>query len=258
MTSHFHEFVARQVFKALPVTWKQIPLEKLLGRPPYQINHAFNSVKNKGKSRLINILVLPLSVSLDKQAENQLIRLRDYIISRNCLLVVISEEENSGLLVDTGIFISEDLKVDSEYFIWLQCSHDQACKTTIDGKVFTDLHVVLHELWKGLISYNDPKAGFQQVNLEIMEDSCWKCKQEMRTVTGVVFPDKQLKNWSSSNWKYFNCLLPLSSFGGKNGELIQQFTEQLRISDPGITSVGSKLYTYKLLYKHFNDPVEKF
>lgn len=240
MKANFYEFVAQQVLRALPVNWKHIPAEKLLGKPPYQISHAFNTGMNEGKSKLINILVLPLSVTLDKEAENQLIRLRDYILSRKCLLVVISEEENSGLHADTGIFISEDLRVENEYFLWLQCAHDQGGRTTIDGTNFLDLQVMLHELWKGKIAYSGPKEGFQQVNLEIMKDSCWKCKQEMSTVTGVVFPDKQLRNWASANWKYYNCLLSLSGFSGKNTALIQQFVNQLIVADPAITPVSIK------------------
>lgn len=240
MAAEFHAFVNTAVQKALPVNWKQIPADKLLGKPPFQISHAFNTAPVDGRSVLVNILVLTEDSRIDDRAEDQLTRLRDYILSRNCLFVVISENENAGLLSDTGIFIEECLYRQSPHFLWLQCAKDQQHQTRISYDRNEELHVVLRDLWKNNIRYSGPELGIQHVNLELMADQCWKCHAEMKTVTGIVFPDKQLKSWDNSNWKYYNQLIPLAEIEGENAAVIKDYTEKLMRGDYSVTPVGVK------------------
>lgn len=225
---------------SLPSTWKRIPTEKLLGRGPCKIRHAFHSAPIYGKSKLINLLVLPLSLEVDDRLEDQLIKLRDYILSSECMLVVISEEEQSRLLADMGQFIEDCLLIDSSDFLWITCSRDQGYKTMIDSEAFEDLHTVIYDLWKGILRYDGPTIGLQQVNLELMQDECWKCHKPMMTVTGLVFPNVQLERWDNADWLYYNQLLPLSDLKGDNARSIQQFVDLIRTVDTTITPVGNR------------------
>lgn len=237
MLNNFSQFVDHQVEKAIPASWKKIPTEKLLGKGRFKIRHAFHSSPLYGQSRLINLLVLPLSLEIDERAEIQLIELRDYILSKGAMLIVISEEQKSNSLGNTGQFISESLRINSRCFVWLVCSRDQNYRTNIDSDVFEDLDKVIHDLWNGVLYYDGPSAGLQQVNLELMLDECWKCHKPMTTVTGLVFPNIQLERWDNPDWLYYNILLPLSELKGENAKSIEQFVQLLRKVDTTITPV---------------------
>ncbi len=237
MLNNFSRFVDQQVQKALPANWKKIPEEKLPGKGRLKIRHSFHSAPIHGQSRLINLLVLPLSFEIDEHAEIQLTRLRDYILSKGAMLVVISEEEESNSYGDTGQFISESLQINSPGFVWLVCGRDQQYQTTIEFDVLEDLNKVIHDLWKGILYYDGPPTGLQQVNLELMQDECWKCHKPMTTVTGLVFPNTQLQRWDNLDWLYYNALLPLSELEGDNAKSIEQFVQLLRKVDTTITPV---------------------
>jgi len=250
MISNFYNIVDDEVKIALPPDWKRIPPGKLLGKEPYKIRHAFHSSQVDGKSKLINILVLPMSLRLDGNIESQLIKLRDYILSRDCLLIVINEEQEAGSLADTGQFIEENLFIDNPNFLWIICSRGNGYKTSIEWKVFEDLNTVIHDLWNGTLRYAGPKIGLQQVNLELMQDECWKCNKIMKTVTGIVFPNKQLRHWNNVDWLYYNQLLPLSKLDSNNIQLIQQYVAQLRMRDAIITPLGNR-YSHTVQESYF-------
>lgn len=237
MKNNFYQFVDQQVEKAIPATWKKIPTEKLPGKGSFKISHAFHSSPLYGRSRLINLLVLPLSLEINEGSEDQLIELRDYILSKDATLVVISEEKKSGALGDTGQFIDECLQINSAGFLWIVCGRDQHYRTRIGSDVFEDLHIVIHDLWQGALYYDGPSAGLQQVNLELMQDVCWKCHKPMITVTGLVFPNTQLPRWGNPDWLYYNTLLPLAELNGENARSIEQFVHLLRKADTTITPV---------------------
>jgi hypothetical protein len=236
----FYDIVDNEIQLAIPTTWTTIPSEKLLGTEPCKIRHAFNSCKIDGKTRLINILVLPLSFKLSTTTENQLIRLRDYILSKDCMLVVINEEERSGSLGDTGVFIDEVLLTWSPNFLWLKCAEDKNYRTNATGLDFEEISSVIHDLWKGTLRYEGPHPGLQKVNLELMHGSCWKCKSCIKIVTGIAFPDRQLSSWNNFDWQYYNQLIPLSELGTGHQKDIQHIVDQLRENTPSITPVGAR------------------
>lgn len=250
MVSNFYKIIDDEVKIALPPDWKRIPSDKLLGKEPYKIRHAFHSSRVDNKSKLINILVLPLSLRLDGNIESQLIKLRDYILSRDCLFIVINEEEEAGSLADIGQFIEENLFIDNPNFLWIICSRDKGYKTSIEWQAFEDLNMVIHDLWDGTLHYAGPKIGLQQVNLELIQDNCWKCNKIMKTVTGVVFPNKQLRYWNNVDWLYYNQLLPLSKLDSNNIQLIQQYVAQLRMRDAIITPLGDR-YSHTVQESYF-------
>lgn len=170
MPVNFTSFVDNEIQKALPSECKRIPPDKLLGKEPYKIRHAFHTLGIGERSKLVNILVLPMSLTLNEYVEKQIIKLRDYILSRNCMLIVINEDVHANASGNTGIFIEDDLLVDCPEFLWLKCSLEKNHKSSLDYTVFEDLHEVIRSIWLGEIGYAGPKTGLQQVNLELMED----------------------------------------------------------------------------------------
>ncbi|NHA03244.1 hypothetical protein G7092_05545 [Mucilaginibacter sp. HC2] len=237
MTGEFYLFVENELQKSQPANWQRVSADKQLGDEPCKISHAFLTTI-KGEQKLANILILPLSLNLDVAQESALLKLRDYILSEGCLLMVISEEAAALQLGNTGVFISEKLQVHSPDFMWITCCGDKQNQTTFDGINYESLHVVFGSLWEGTLSYQGPKEGFKQVNLEIMRDHCWKCKQEMKTVTGIVFPDRQLENWDNVDWRYYNDMLSLYHIKGDTANLIGNFVDVLRQNDETITPVS--------------------
>ncbi len=229
-----YQYIDDEIKKALPGNWRFIPKDKLLGKGDCKVSYAFNSTGDRGKSKLINIFVINSQMKLNEIKESKITRLRDYIISKNCLFVVVVEQPNSKYLDDLGIFESESLKLNHRNYISFYCSHDQALKTTIDGIEYEDLGLVIKDLWGGKLNYFGVSKGTQQVNLEIMEDECWKCKQKIRTVTGIVFPNIQLDTWDNEEWLYFNQLYPLSKINLNNADKIKSFVDELRLNDASI------------------------
>jgi hypothetical protein len=238
MKPSFYEIVDKEIQLALPDDWEKITSEKLLGQGPYKIRHAFNLRPIDGQSKLTHLLALPLSVKLNKTVKSQLIHLRDYILSEDHMLVVINEEKKAGSLGDTGIFIEEQLLVSSRNFLWLRCSRDQYHKTCLDGHKFEDLSLVIRDLWRGALRYQGPEAGTQNVNLELMRKSCSDCNTDIKVVTGIVFPNRQLSSWNNYDWQYYDQLVSLSDLGPEITPIIQKEVDQLREKHPSLTPVG--------------------
>jgi hypothetical protein len=60
----------------------------------------------------------------------------------------------------------------------------------------------LRDLWSGALFYEGPREGLQIVGVEVMQDGCRRCQMTLGTVTGIVFPDRQVADWSSPDWTY--------------------------------------------------------
>ena len=216
----FYKMVDSEIRRALPRNWKFIHSEKLLGVEPYKIRHAFNSSPIDGKYKLINVLALDSSLNANEDDKQRLVKLRDYIISKNCLLIVICQDENSDALNDISCFVSEVLHMNSPNFFALYLGPEDEEKTG----------TIIHDIWCGKLKYFGPKPGYQKVNLEIMKDECWKCGQSIRTVTGIVFPNRQLSKWDNADWAYFGSNIPLAFLTSKHAQVIKDYVEKLRIS----------------------------
>ncbi len=69
---------------------------------------------------------------------------------------------------------------------------------------------VIRDLWSGHLSYDGPWEGVQTVGVEIMKDHCWRCRFSLDVVTGIVFPDRGVADWSRCDWIYYQSLLQLA------------------------------------------------
>jgi hypothetical protein len=69
---------------------------------------------------------------------------------------------------------------------------------------------VIRDLWSGQLVYRGPCEGVQTVGVEIMKGACWRCHFSLDTVTGIVFPDREVADWSRPDWTYYQALLQLA------------------------------------------------
>ncbi|MBV8202180.1 MAG: hypothetical protein JOZ15_16290, partial [Acidobacteria bacterium] len=94
-----------------------------------------------------------------------------------------------------------------------------ACSPGGDGDGYTaelvhdrrlPLAAAIRDLWSGALFYRGPAEGMQTVGLEIMRDRCWRCHAALDTVTGIVFPDREVIDWAAPDWAYYRQLLDLA------------------------------------------------
>lgn len=239
MKNNFYDFVALELKKSMPDSWQMIPEEELPGDELCRISHALVAMKD-GKERKVNIFVWPLFLELNAALKEKLLILRGSMIEKKALLVVISEEMAEMSLGDTGVFISETLQIHCPEFLWISCCQDKKYQMTFDGINFENLHTGLSNIWNATVTYQGPEIGFQLVNLEIMSDTCWKCQQKIKTVTGIVFPNQHLKTWNDPTWRYYLSLVSLNQVKGNNADVIASFVATLRQHDASTTPVGYK------------------
>lgn len=237
---NFYQFVDKEVEKGLPADSKRIASDKLLGREPIKIRHAFQTKPVNSKSRLVNLLVLPPELQLSQRIEGQIIKLQNYILSRDCVMIVVQVEEEKNTLGNIGGFIEDSMAINNPNLLWLRCIANIDYQASVIYDQYEDLFEIIRDVWNGSLSYKGPIPGFQKVNIELMKDECWSCHAAMKTVTGIVFPNMQLSNWSNFEWKYYNQLFPLSGIEGKNAQIIYDFIEKLRTIDKVITPVGDR------------------
>lgn len=233
----FLEMVDNQIRIALRSNCKQIAQDQLIGKQPIKIRYAFYSSPVNGVSKLIHILVLPPALKLHSPFKRRIIRLQDYILSEGWQLVVINQDVEERFHGDTSMFISENLAVNSADMLWINCIQTRNDMAMVIFELYEPIRTILRDLWNGTLHYRGPVTGFQMVNLEIMKDQCQKCGKAMKTVSGVVFPDLILRHLDNTSWKYFNQILLLSKWNGRNAQMIAKFIANLRVEDGSITPV---------------------
>lgn len=200
----------------------------------------FTILTSLGNSQYDRIRVLTINTSfvLNPELEERLIVMRNRLESHKELLLLISDHKALMASNDLSDFISESFRLDSPYFLGLNCYPGQGYQTTIDGVNFENLHRIIRDTWSGWLRYDGPVCGVQQVNIELMKDTCWKCEQPMRTVTGLVFPDQQLSSWDNDRWLYYNHMVGLQGLQDNHALVIQAFAKQLRQIEPAVTPIS--------------------
>lgn len=86
----------------------------------------------------------------------------------------------------------------------------EAYVTAPTGRRREPLSDTIRDLWSGDLFYHGPHEGVQTVGIETMRDTCRRCLATLETVTGIVFPDRQVADWTRPDWRYFQALLQLA------------------------------------------------
>ena len=238
MNTDFEKVVEREIIKELPEGYGMIPDKKLLGKFPCKIRFAFFAKKKNGYSILINILILPASIVLNANTESQIIQLRNYILSKKCMLIAIYEKIKG---TDLPIFIEECIDLLNPNYLSIGCDRDNKFKPIIRDLVtdydYESVRDIIRDIWQERLIYNGITVGKRVANIEIIPEICFRCHKTIKIVTGIVFPNKKLHFWDNLDWNYFNRIVLIAELDDFDIAQIKPVVEQLRLEDPLITPI---------------------
>jgi hypothetical protein len=244
-----HRFLAAidaAVDRALPAGWPRLPRHWLPVRGSVQARHAFRLAHDTGPRPYLVVIAVPPFAARTAAVEGDLVALVDHVLGRGGTVLLLYEHESDpngwvrehldfphprflclpcfapaaddddgadagGTLADgahgglpghDGSHSSHGAEDDGDP------SEDYIAEPTGVGP--EPLSAVIRDLWSGHLFYDGPWEGVQTVGVEIMENSCWRCGCSLDVVTGIVFPDREVADWSRCDWTYYQSLLQLA------------------------------------------------
>jgi hypothetical protein len=211
MEQRFLAAIDAAVDRALPAEWPRLPCHWLPARGSVQARHAFRLAKDAGPRPYLVVVAVPPFAARTAAVEGDLAALVDHVLGRGGTLLLLYEHES-----DPNGWVREHLDFPHPRFLCLPCF---APDDGDAGKGYTaaptwngpePLSGVIRDLWSGHLSYDGPWEGVQTVGVEIMKDMCWRCCFSLDIVTGIVFPDHEVDDWSRCDWTYYQSLLQLA------------------------------------------------
>jgi hypothetical protein len=230
--SRFLEAIDAAVEQVLPSGWPRLPREWLPAHGSLRARHAFRLAPGEGGARAaagpgggteavrapyLAIVAAPPFAARTPATQAELAALVDRIIARGASVLLLFEHED-----DPDGWIREHICFPHPRFLGLGCSPPGAADGgAADALAYTvkptdtddhreTLAAAIHGLWSGQLRYRGPCEGSQTIGVEIMADECWRCRRAISTVTGIVFPDREVTDWSRLDWAYYRQLLELA------------------------------------------------
>jgi hypothetical protein len=237
MHRRFLAAIDAAVDRALPAGWPRLPHHWLPARGSIQARHTFRLATEIGPRPYLVVLAVPPFAARTAAVEGDLVALVDHVLGRGGTLLLLYEHES-----DPNGWVREHLDFPHPRFLCLPCSAPESdpgeapdrCSAGagnaagvagmagvagVAGEDYTaeptrngpePLSGVIRDLWSGHLSYDGPWEGVQTVGIEIIKDSCWRCRFSLDVVSGIVFPDREVADWSSCDWTYYQSLLQLA------------------------------------------------
>jgi hypothetical protein len=264
MHRRFLAAIDAAVDRALPAGWPRLPHHWLPARGSIQARHAFRLATETGPRPYLVVLAVPPFAARTAAVEGDLVALVDHVLGRGGTLLLLYEHESdpNGWVrehldfphprflclpcfspdaddIDDGADAA-GVHVDGTNGGTLGHDGSHLCNggggdgnageyvaeaTSVGAE---PLSGVIRDLWSGYLSYDGPWEGVQTVGVEIMKDFCWRCHLPLDIVTGIVFPDREVADWSSCDWTYYQSLLQLA-----------------RIPDPIIPSLSAAVEAWR-------------
>ena len=231
--SRFLHAIDAAVEQALPAGWPRMPREWLPAHGSLRARHAFRLAPGGGEPRAeacrqgraspdggsvpyLAIFAAPPYPAMTPAVQGELAALVDRILARGASLLLLFKDGD-----DPDCWISEQISCPHPRFLCLPCTPPVAADGSAgDGLDYTveptagrreALAEAVRGLWSGELHYRGPSEGAQTLGVEIMKDECWRCRRTIATVTGIVFPDREVTDWSQLDWAYYQQLLALAS-----------------------------------------------
>jgi hypothetical protein len=208
MESRFLAAIDAAVEHALPTGWPRVSRQRLPACGSVQARHAFRLAEDSGPASYLAVVAVPPLPARLAAEERDLAALVDHVIGRGASLLLLYEHED-----DPEGWVREHLEFPHPRFLCLACAPpgegDEYTAELVHARR-VPLSSAIRDLWSGALSYRGPTEGMQTVGLEIMKDQCWRCHAALDTVTGIVFPDREVADWSQPDWAYFRQLLDLA------------------------------------------------
>jgi hypothetical protein len=246
MHRRFLAAIDAAVDRALPAGWPRLPCHWLPARGSIQARHAFRLATEIGPRPYLVVIAVPPFAARTAAVEGDLVALVDHVLGRGGTLLLLYEHESdpNGWVrehldfphprflclpcfspdaddIDDGADAA-GVHVDGTNGGTLGHDGSHLCNGGVDdgnaGEFVAEatsvgaepLSGVIRDLWSGHLSYDGPWEGVQTVGVEIMKDSCWRCHLPLDIVTGIVFPDREVADWSRCDWTYYQSLLQLA------------------------------------------------
>ncbi|HEV3077193.1 MAG TPA: hypothetical protein VHB47_22415 [Thermoanaerobaculia bacterium] len=222
MHRRFLAAIDAAVDRALPAGWPRLPHHWLPVRGSVRARHAFRLAHDTGPRPYLAVVALPPFAARTPAVECDLAALVDRVLGRGGTLLLLFEHES-----DPNGWVREHLDFPHPRFLCLACVAPRSGGS--DGGDGSDrgnaaedytaapsyhrrepLSEVIRHLWSGHLSYRGPCEGAQTVGVEIMKSACWRCHISLDVVTGIVFPDREVADWSCTDWTYYQALLQLA------------------------------------------------
>jgi hypothetical protein len=205
MSRDFLAAIDAAVELALPVGWPRVPCERLPACGSTRARHAFRRPAMEGPGAYLAVVAAPDFAGRSVGSEGELAALVELILGRGASVLLLYEAGE-----DPDDWIHD----------FVSCPHPRLLTLACHGTVYEVeptwagreplLHAI-RDLWSGGLFYDGPCEGAQTTGVEIMRDSCWRCRADLRTVTGIVLPDREVEDWSAPDWTYFQQLVELAA-----------------------------------------------
>ncbi|HVT60114.1 MAG TPA: hypothetical protein VHR45_17185 [Thermoanaerobaculia bacterium] len=191
--------------EALPPGWSLLPAERLPEVGSLRLHSAVPLADHGSSGTFLAILALDTRelAALVSHGVAMLAALRRRVTRRGSVLALLVEDQD-GLLAE----LDELLALEHPCSLALACSPDSEAGWLANlGLGGEPLSAVLHDLWCGRLRYQGPDLGCRVAGVEALRRCCWSCKADLQAVTGLVFPDRPVRDWTSPAWAYYGQLL---------------------------------------------------
>jgi hypothetical protein len=212
MESEFLCAVDLAVEEALPAGWPRVPSERLPARGAVRARHAFRMRDRTGPESYLVIVAAPQLDSAPGDARSDLTALAEHVLACGATLLLLYQSRD-----DPDGWVHAQLGGPLPRMLTLECAASHASDADVVYQVepapggAEPLVRTLRGLWSGELVYQGPREGSQTVGVEAMQDVCWQCQKTLDTVTGIVFPDREVDDWRSPDWSYFQRLVELAT-----------------------------------------------
>lgn len=239
MRPSLEDVVRVAIDEALPEDWPRLSERETPRSGTARVLSAFKGSGPQTARAGFGVAVIPGRGPLAREEEADWLALRDAILCRDLVFVLFREEAGPGRDRSWQDFTSERFRVDHPGILVLPAFETVSGTWVVEptfGRVET-LADTLHALWSATLYFVGPVEGEQEVGLELMTSACWKCRASLKTVTGIVFPDRRVLEWQNTDWQYFNGLAPLASLDLGTIEILRAAITAWRAEDRSITPV---------------------
>jgi hypothetical protein len=215
MESVFLAAVDAAVAQALPADWPRVPHHRLPGCGGTRARHAFRRRGGTGPGSYMAIVAAPSAESHTAARDGEMAALVELVLARGAGLLLLYEAGAAR-----ADWIVDRLGFPHPRLLALAC-----IPSGIEGSTAGEpepfcveptwlgreaLSRTIRDLWSGGLFYDGPLEGPQTVGVEILRDVCWRCCRTLGTVTGIVFPDREVADWSLPDWAYYQQLAELA------------------------------------------------
>jgi hypothetical protein len=207
MESRLLNAIDAAVERALPAGWPRVPCHRLPVCGSVRVRHAFRREAGTGPASCLAIAAVPPFGAKPWALARQLVALVDHVLARGASLLLLYDEAS-----DPEGWIHDHVDCPHPRLLSLGCvwDDDGSCVVEPTAGGVEPLADTIFDLWRGALFYVGPDEGAQTVGIEIMEGGCWHCHAALGIVTGLVFPDREVGDWSAPDWAYFGQLLELA------------------------------------------------